>query len=179
MEVLFVCTGNVCRSAMGQALLAHKANDAGLDLSAVSAGTEAATGDPATDLAVDVLQQRGVDLQGHSSCSLTTEMVGSADLIVEMTRRHEATIVALDQDARPRTFLAGELIRLAGARGPVGESSVKLWVASLHEARGGHMTTGRLADEIPDPWGEPIDVYRQTADRLDGLTSALARLLAS
>jgi protein-tyrosine phosphatase len=179
MKVLFVCTGNVCRSAMGHALLAHKANEAGIKLAVVSAGTEAATGDPATDLAVEVLQQRGVGLQSHQSRPLTTEVVRDADLIVAMTRRHEATIVALDQEARPRTFLAGELIRLGGARGPVGEHPPELWVASLHEARGGHMTTGRLADEIPDPWGEPIDVYRQTADRLDGLTSALARLLAS
>ncbi|MEO2165970.1 MAG: hypothetical protein ABGX61_07275 [Acidimicrobiales bacterium] len=104
MEVLFVCTGNVCRSAMGQALLAHKANDAGLDLSVVSAGTEAATGDPATDLAVNVLEQRGVDLQGHLSCSLTIEMVGSADLIVAMTRRHEELLWPLTKTPDPVRF---------------------------------------------------------------------------
>jgi protein-tyrosine-phosphatase len=41
------------------------------------------------------------------------------------------------------------------------------------------MTTGRVSDEVPDPWGENREAYVQTASRLEGLCSALARLLGS
>ena len=87
-------------------------------------------------------------------------------------------MAALDQAARSRTFLAGEVARLGGQAGArdAGDS-VRAWAEALHAARGGHMTTGRLADEVADPYGGPEDGYNRIADRLEGICSALARLL--
>ena len=95
-----------------------------------------------------------------------------------MTRRHEAEIGSADPDARSRTFLAGEVARLGGQVGPRGVRLLTDWVRALDGARGGHFTTGRVADEVADPYGAPVEAYRGCADRLDGLCTTLARLLA-
>ena len=51
------------------------------------------------------------------------------------------------------------------------------WVRALDGARGGHFTAGRVADEVADPWGGPDVAYQRCADRLDGICTALARLM--
>ena len=51
------------------------------------------------------------------------------------------------------------------------------WVRALDGARGGHFTAGRVADEVTDPWGGPDEAYHRCADRLDGICTALARLM--
>ncbi len=177
--ILFVCTGNICRSPMGEALLRHGLTAAGADHPVASAGTHAMDGGPATGHGIEVLGDRGIDLTGHLSRHLNAEIVDGADLIVAMTRQHEAVVGRLDPMARGRTFLAGEVARLGGQVGPpVDDEGLRDWAARLDGARGGHMTTGRVADEVADPYGENRDAYQQTANRLDGLCSALTRLLS-
>ena len=112
--ILFVCTGNICRSPMGEALLRHGLIAAGADHPVASAGTHAMDGGPATGHGIEVLRDRGIDLTGHLSRHLNAEIVDGADLIVAMTRQHEAVVGRLDPMARGRTFLAGEVARLGG-----------------------------------------------------------------
>ena len=177
--ILFVCTGNICRSPMGEALLRYRLTGAGADHPVASAGTHAMDGGPATGHGIEVLADRGIDLTGHRSRHLDAGLVGGADLIVAMSRQHEAVVGRLDPMARGRTFLAGEVARLGGQVGPpADDEGLRDWAARLDGARGGHMTTGRVADEVADPYGENRDAYQQTANRLDGLCSALVRLLS-
>lgn len=175
--ILFVCTGNICRSAMAEGLLAAGLGRVGSDLLVASAGTAGDGAAPATEHAVSVLADRGVDISTHRSRGLSAAMVGEADLIVAMTRVHASAVAALDQATRSRTFLVGEVVRLGGTIGAAAGTSLRDWVVRLDSARGGHMTTGRLADEIPDPYGQARAAYEDLADRLTGTCEALTRML--
>jgi protein-tyrosine phosphatase len=102
--ILFVCTGNTCRSPMAEALFLHRIGD-DLDCTASSAGIYATTGSPASDHAVSVLRELDIDLTNHQSKPLTAELVGEADMIVAMTEAHQYYILDLFPEVGNRVFL--------------------------------------------------------------------------
>jgi protein-tyrosine phosphatase len=103
-EVLvFVCTGNTCRSpmaeAVGRRLLARRLNCADDELldhgfAVLSAGLAAGRGVPASPEAVDLLDEQGIDLRTHESQPLTRALLEQADRVITMTRGHRDSIVA-------------------------------------------------------------------------------------
>ncbi|HEY4671408.1 MAG TPA: low molecular weight protein arginine phosphatase [Gemmatimonadaceae bacterium] len=89
MNLLFVCSGNTCRSPMAEALARKVAERRGIaDVSVSSAGTNAWDNIPATDEALLVGMERGVDLTSHRARKLTPAIVSEADLIFVMTPGH-------------------------------------------------------------------------------------------
>jgi len=85
--LLFVCTGNTCRSPMAERLMAHLCR--GLEgWTFGSVGVFAAEGAPAAANAVAALHEKGVDLNGHRARQLTPALAASADMLVAMTRAH-------------------------------------------------------------------------------------------
>jgi protein-tyrosine-phosphatase len=94
--VLFICTGNLCRSPMAEVLLrARLARDeARRDWQVGSAGVWAADGRPASMYAIEEMDQRGIDLHAHHSRSVTGELMDGADLVLAMTRNHVEALVA-------------------------------------------------------------------------------------
>ena len=84
-QLLFVCTGNLCRSPMAEYLLRHHLGPQ-TDWQIHSAGLAAGNGQAASAEAVEVLGERNIDLTPHRSRSLTHDMVDAAGLIVVMTR---------------------------------------------------------------------------------------------
>src|SRR3954463_10591076 len=89
MNLLFVCSGNTCRSPMAEAFARKIAERRGIqDLNVSSAGTNAFDNVPATDEALLVGMERGLDLTSHRSRMLTPEIVSDADLVFVMTPSH-------------------------------------------------------------------------------------------
>jgi protein-tyrosine-phosphatase len=89
MNILFVCSGNTCRSPMAEALARKIASRRGIeDLNVSSAGTNAWDNVPATDEALLVGMERDIDLTGHRARKLSPAIVSEADLIFVMTPGH-------------------------------------------------------------------------------------------
>jgi protein-tyrosine-phosphatase len=137
MRLLFVCTGNTCRSPLAEAIARKVAVERGLaDVDVASAGTSAWDGAPASDGALLVGMERRLDLSGHRAQSLTRRLVESSDLILAMGPHHLDRIEAL------------------------GGSSKAFLLADFAS----HGASGRA---ISDPIGGELDVYRATADELE------------
>jgi protein-tyrosine-phosphatase len=136
-RLLFVCSGNTCRSPLAEALARNAAKALGItDVEISSAGTSAWDGAPPSDGALLIGLERGMDLSGHRARELTAEIVASADLILAMGPHHLEAIEAL---------------------GGTGK-------AHLLTAYAARATTG---DGVNDPYGGDLEVYRATATELD------------
>lgn len=106
MNVIFVCTGNTCRSPLAEALARRLAQQRGLDISFTSAGIGAALGAPANDGAILVGLERGVDLSRHRSRPLLPAAIGKDTLVLVMSSGHLSGVRAISRDAR--VFLLDE-----------------------------------------------------------------------
>lgn len=170
---------------MAEGLLRHHLDTAGLAIETRSAGTLGWNGNPATPHAVEVLAEHGVDLSHHVSRRLDGDEIRRSALVIAMTRVHAWAVAAHDPTAPARTFLLGEVVRLgaaadAEAAGRAVEAAgdpLASWVAALDSRRPAGKPLGRAAEEIADPAGESVDVYRDTAARLDRHARALVALL--
>lgn len=146
-RILLVCTGNICRSPLAEALVRRSLEEHGVsDVSVLSAGTGAWDGAPASEGAYLVGLERGLDLSGHRARLLTRELVESADLILTMARHHRARVDELGGEGR--VFVLGEY---AGREGDDAE--------------------------VSDPFGGDLDVYRRTCAELEILSSAVVERL--
>ena len=85
MKILFVCTGNTCRSPMAEAFAKKEAEKRKLDITAESAGIMTADGLPASENAVAALKKEDIDISTFKSSCLTKEKAENADLILTMT----------------------------------------------------------------------------------------------
>ena len=105
--ILFVCTGNVCRSPMAEALFQRAAHGRG-EFRVLSAGLGAMNGQPPTPHSVEAMRELGIDISKKRSRMLTAELVREADYIFGMTHSHVDTIVLLYPLAADKTFLLRE-----------------------------------------------------------------------
>lgn len=112
VTLLFVCSGNTCRSPMAAAMagqvLAQGSRErprTSGDIHVVSAGTAATSGSRASAAAVEVMATRGLDLSSHRSQPLTIELIRQADYIFAMTAAHRETVLRMVPSASSRTLL--------------------------------------------------------------------------
>lgn len=100
MRLLFVCTGNTCRSPMAEAIARQLSDERALAVTASSAGTSAWEGAPASDGALLVALEEGLDLSVHRAQVLSRELVAAADLILVMSPHHGERAIVLGGEGR-------------------------------------------------------------------------------
>ena len=144
MHLLFVCTGNTCRSPLSEVIARSLAQERGLaDITVGSAGTSAWSDAAASDGSLLIALEHGLDLGDHRARTLSPELVAHADLILAMGPHH------LDR---------------AEALGGTGKSLL------LTSYAGGNESVARA---VSDPFGGSLDVYRATFDELTREISAV------
>ncbi len=126
MRILFVCTGNICRSPFAEALARHLSPDPRFEFA--SAGTFAIDGAPATRAGITVATRLGAAMANHRATPLTGAVVTHADRVYGMEDDHVSAVLALDPGARV------ELLDPAGApvADPYGGSSTEYQASFLH-----------------------------------------------
>ncbi|MDD5613503.1 MAG: low molecular weight protein arginine phosphatase [Candidatus Omnitrophica bacterium] len=108
MKILFVCTGNSCRSPMASVMLGKMAQDEGLDIDADSCGSEAFLGLKISREAADVLRREGMGRVEYKSKPLNKQLIEWADIILVMENRHKLRVIEESPGAERKTYLLTE-----------------------------------------------------------------------
>ena len=112
--VLFVCTGNICRSPTAEALARRELERyPGAPIQVSSAGSHALEGNPAASRSMLAASTRGASLERHFARELTRRRVRSAGLILCMAAEHRPFVLSYDRSAANRTFLLATFARVA------------------------------------------------------------------
>jgi protein-tyrosine phosphatase len=168
MHILFVCTGNICRSPTGERLAAAYAARHGLaDFTASSAGTRAVIGHPIHQYAAVVLEELGGDASDFAARQLTSKIASSTDLIITMTSSHRDIVLEAAPRQLQRTFNLTEAARLASKDGA--ETLADL--AALRP----YLGANEMAD-IPDPIGQSREVFSAVGSQIADLLPPILEL---
>lgn len=149
--IMLVCMGNTCRSVMAEAMLKQALREvmgnAAEDIRVISAGVSARCGDPASYHAEAAMKELGLDVSLHQACRVSAEALNDADLVLTMTMA-----------------LRDELLQ--------DYPTIGSKVMTLTEFAG---LTRELGQDIKDPFGYPLEVYKASAEQIGKAVEIVAK----
>lgn len=141
MKIMFICTGNICRSAMAEGLLKKKIFDNKLNIEVCSSGLYASIGDAPTYEARRTMEEYGVDISKHRATNTKYSNVKEMDLILCATSSHKKTLLSWYPKLEGKVFTMKEYVN---------------YNREFHDSI-----------DIKDPWGYDLDTYRSCAGEID------------
>lgn len=142
MKIMFICTGNICRSAMAHGLFVKKLIDTKIDnIEVYSSGIYASIGDIPTYEARRVMEEYGVDIKHHRATNIRYSDIEKMDLILCATSSHKNEVISMYPNLKDKVYTMKEYVNYS---------------REYHDSI-----------NIKDPWGYDIDTYRSCAAEID------------
>lgn len=138
MKIMFICTGNICRSAMAHAMMSKKVKDENKDIEVYSCGVFAENGDYPTREAIEVMEEYGVDLKPHRATNIRQSNIKEMDVILCATTAHKNNVLNMYPELEGKVYTMKEY---------AGFDKKDL--------------------DIKDPWGYDISTYRRCASEIE------------
>ena len=138
MNIMFICTGNICRSAMAHWMLQKRAKEQNKDIKVYSCGVYAENGDTPTKEAIEVMKEYNVDLTKHKATNIKNSNIEEMDVILCATLNHKNMVISMYPELKDKVFTMKEY---------AGFPSNDL--------------------NISDPWSYGIDVYKNCAKEIN------------
>jgi len=179
LRVLFVCTGNICRSPMAAAITKMRTAERGINAQVASCGLMK-SGRATTEHGIAVMADWGVDMSNKVSRQIDSGLVRGSDLILAMATHHARRVVGEDPSGRHKVFLLRELVGMAITIGPrlvdAGQTE-REWLRQADKIRRVNYKDDQPELEIEDPIGQPRPAYEAMQQELDQLLQTLISCL--
>ena len=150
MKIMFICTGNICRSAMAEGMMRKLIKEKNIDAEVYSCGIYAETGNDPTYNAQEAASEYGADISNHRATNIRDSKIEEMDIILCATISHKQSVLYLHPEVEGKVFTMKEYAKL--------------------DKNGQDM-------DIKDPWGYDEFVYRKCASEIEECLKKIVEII--